>query len=194
MTNQAMPSTQRFILQGETVGDQATGLVWSRSANPAGWPLFWDEARDYVAGLNRQAHLGFADWRLPNRRELFSLMDHAQARPALPPHHPFLQVESAWYWSATPYAANDAYAWYLHTEGGRMFFGDKGRSYYLWPVRGASPRLPVTGGPEPPSGRPWPPKPPSAACGPSIGRAPAAGSTPPGPWPCTWTRAGWGWA
>lgn len=151
-----MPRAQRLILQGETVNDQATGLVWSRSANPAGWPLFWDEAGDYVAGLNRNEHLGHADWRLPNRRELFSLMDYAQANPALPPGHPFTQVELAWYWSATPYAADDAYAWYAHTEGGRMFFGDKGRSYYVWPVRGTSPALPVTGGPEPPSGLPWP--------------------------------------
>ncbi len=136
--------------------DQASGLLWSRSANPAGWPLFWDEARDYLAGLNREAYLGHGDWRLPNRRELFSLMDHAQANPALPPDHPFTSVELAWYWSATPYAANPTYAWYVHTEGGRMFFGDKGRSYYVWPVRGASPRLPVTGGPEPASGVAWP--------------------------------------
>ncbi|MBU4566467.1 MAG: DUF1566 domain-containing protein [Desulfarculus sp.] len=151
-----MSRGQRFILQGKTVGDQATGLVWSRSANPAGWPLFWGEANDYLAGLNQDAHLGFNDWRLPNRRELFSLMDYAQANPALPVGHPFTSVELAWYWSATPYAANPAYAWYLHTEGGRMFFGDKGRSYYVWPVRGKSPVLPVTGGPEPASGIPWP--------------------------------------
>ena len=151
-----MSRGQRFILQGKTVEDRATGLVWSRSANPAGWPLFWNEANQYLAGLNQDAHLGFSDWRLPNRRELFSLMDYAQANPALPAGHPFTQVELAWYWSATPYAANPAYAWYLHTEGGRMFYGDKGRSYYVWPVRGLSRTLPVTGGPEPASGVAWP--------------------------------------
>ncbi|BEQ13358.1 DUF1566 domain-containing protein [Desulfoferula mesophila] len=151
-----MTNTARFIRHGQSVEDRATGLVWSRSANPAGWPLFWDEAREYVATLNREAYLGHGDWRLPNRRELFSLMDYAQARPALPPGHPFTQVELAWYWSATPYAANPAYAWYVHTEGGRMFYGDKGRSYYVWPVRGRSPALWVTGGPETASGTPWP--------------------------------------
>jgi len=151
-----MSRGQCFILQGETVEDRTTGLVWSRSANPAGWPLFWDEALEYVAGLNREGHLSSCDWRLPNRRELFSLVDYAQANPALPPGHPFTQVELAWYWSATPYAANPAYAWYVHTEGGRMFYGDKGRSYYVWPVRGKSRTLPVTGGPEPASGIPWP--------------------------------------
>lgn len=151
-----MSRGQRFILQGETVDDQATGLVWSRSANPAGWPLFWGEANGYLAGLNQEGHLGFSDWRLPNRRELFSLMNYAQANPALPEGHPFTEVELAWYWSATPYAANPAYAWYVHAEGGRMFYGDKGRSYYVWPVRGQSTVLPVTGGPEPASGVAWP--------------------------------------
>lgn len=151
-----MSRGQRFILQGETVCDQTTGLVWSRSANPAGWPLFWDEAGGYVARLNQEAHLGFSDWRMPNRRELLSLMDYGQANPSLPMGHPFTQVELAWYWSATPYAANPAYAWYVHTEGGRMFFGDKGRSYCVWPVRGVSPVLPLTGGPEAASGVAWP--------------------------------------
>ena len=99
-------------------------------------------------------------------------MDHAQANPALPPDHPFTSVELAWYWSATPYAANPTYAWYVHTEGGRMFFGDKGRSYYVWPVRGASPRLPVTGGPEPASGVAWPT--------PALGKARRHGARPPG--------------
>ncbi|MCB2193952.1 MAG: DUF1566 domain-containing protein [Deltaproteobacteria bacterium] len=143
-------------MQDKVVRDQVTGLSWSRSANPAGWPLFWDEAKQYVTSLNQEGYLGHNDWRLPNRRELFSLMDYTQANPALPPEHPFTQVELAWYWSATPYAANPAYAWYVHTEGGRMFFGDKGRSYYVWPVRGQSTVLPATGGPEPISGAAWP--------------------------------------
>ncbi|MCB2227205.1 MAG: DUF1566 domain-containing protein [Desulfarculaceae bacterium] len=144
------------IVQGR-VRDRTTGLEWSPSADPAGWPLFWDEAREFVAGLNQESYLGAADWRLPNRRELFSLMDYAQANPALPPGHPFGEVELAWYWSATPYAGNPAYAWYAHTEGGRMFYGDKGRSYYAWPVRGVSHTLAATGAPgEALTGRAWP--------------------------------------
>ncbi|MCF8033998.1 MAG: DUF1566 domain-containing protein [Desulfarculaceae bacterium] len=151
------PGENRFKIVDRAARDQATGLVWSLQANPAGWPLFWDEAREYIAGLNQEGWLGHDDWRLPNRRELFSLMDHTQANPALPPGHPFTGVELAWYWSATPYAANPAYAWYVHSEGGRMFFGDKGRSYYLWPVRGVSPVLAATGAPgEALTGRAWP--------------------------------------
>ncbi len=151
------PPEQRFETKDGSVRDRATGLEWSQKADPAGWPMFWDEARDYLAGLNQEQHLGHADWRLPNRRELFSLMDYAQARPALPPGHPFTGVELAWYWTGTTYAGDPAYAWYVHTEGGRVFYGDKGRSYYVWPVRGTSETLPVTGASdEAPTGRAWP--------------------------------------
>ena len=33
----------------------------------------WQTALDYVAKLNAESHLGFQDWRLPNRNELMSL-------------------------------------------------------------------------------------------------------------------------
>ena len=148
---------QRFQLQDGAALDQATGLTWSLDANPAEWPLFWSEARAFMARLNRRGHLGFTDWRLPGRREIFSLIDYAQANPALPPGHPFGNLELAWYWTATTYAGNQAHAWCLHLEGGRMFPGDKGRSYYAWPVRGASRVLPATGSSDEPAiGRAWP--------------------------------------
>lgn len=40
----------RFIVQGSTVVDRLTDLVWSRDANPLGFPLTWPEAFQSVAG------------------------------------------------------------------------------------------------------------------------------------------------
>ena len=178
---------ERFRVNGGLVEDRASGLYWSQNANPAAWPLFWDEAREYLNGLNQEAHLGHHDWRLPNRRELFSLMDYAQANPALPPGHPFIEVQLAWYWTATTYAGNPAYAWYGHAEGGRLFYGDKGRSYYLWPVRGASPSLAATGAPgEALTGRAWPTPRWEAPRRDGLGPAQRAWSGPGGP---TWAPA-----
>ncbi|MBU2548231.1 MAG: DUF1566 domain-containing protein [Proteobacteria bacterium] len=136
----------RFETRGPTVLDRLTGLVWTREANPAEFPLTWSEALDYASGLNERAYLGYDDWRLPNRRELRSLIGHQTRKPALPQDHPFQNVFVNWYWTSTSAAINPAFAWYVHFEGGRMFYGKKTQSYMLWPVRGTgSPVLPATG-------------------------------------------------
>lgn len=136
----------RFETQGAVAFDRLTGLQWSIDANPAGFPLTWLEALDYVGSLNREGHGGFSDWRLPNRGELRSLISHQTRSPALPVDHPFGNVFLGWYWTSTSAAINQAYAWYVHMEGGRMFFGKKDQSYLVWPLRGlGSPVLPRTG-------------------------------------------------
>lgn len=127
----------RFVPYSEgQVLDRLTGLIWSANANPAEYPMTWAEALETMLRLNRDRYLGANDWRLPNRRELRSLVSHQTARPVLPTGHPFHNVFPGWYWSSTSYAGNPAHAWYVHMEGGRMFYGGKDQSYLLWPVRG----------------------------------------------------------
>lgn len=136
----------RFLPQGGVVLDKLTGLVWSRDANPAEYPLTWPEALYWVDRINDEQMLGFRDWRLPNRRELRSLISHQSKRPALPANHPFVNLFSNWYWSSTTAAVSPAHAWYVDMDGGRMFYGGKDQSFMLWPVRGAgSSILPATG-------------------------------------------------
>ena len=122
--------------KAEIVLDNLTGLIWTQNANLAEFPLTWQEALDYVAGMNRVRVLGYDDWRLPNRRELRSLMSHQTKKPALPEGHPFKNIFLGWYWTSTTAAINPAYAWYIHLEGVRMFYGNKKQNYLLWPVRG----------------------------------------------------------
>ena len=126
----------RFESGSGLVLDRLTGLTWSRDALPAEFPMQWQEALDFIAGLNGRAWLGHRDWRLPNRRELRSLMSYQARMPALPTGHPFLNVFSGWYWSSTTAAIAPNHAWYLHMEGARMFYGGKDQSYMVWPVRG----------------------------------------------------------
>ena len=136
----------RFEKRDGTVLDRLTGLVWTKNANLAEFPLSWQESLDYVSSLNREKAFGYQDWRLPNRRELRSLMSHQTKRPALPKGHPFMNVFPAWYWTSTTAAINTAYAWYIHLEGGRMFYGGKEQFFFLWPVRCEGYGiLPVTG-------------------------------------------------
>ncbi len=58
--------TPRFEARDEIVLDRLTGLMWTRNANLAEYPMTWPETLDFVAGMNRERILGFSDWRLPN--------------------------------------------------------------------------------------------------------------------------------
>lgn len=136
----------RFDLRGETVEDRLTGLTWMRNANLSEFPMRWAEASDYLHTMNQNKTFGFSDWRMPNRRELWSLISHQSKNPSLPAGHPFINVFLSWYWTSTTAAINTAYAWYIHMEGARMFYGNKEQSCLLWPVRGEGNKvLPATG-------------------------------------------------
>ena len=116
--------------------DRLTGLIWCRSANLAEFPLTWQEALDFVAAMNREQRFGQRDWRMPNRRELRSLLSLQTKLPALPERHPFIDVFNGWYWTSTTAAISPAHAWYVALDGARMFYGGKDQSFMLWPVRG----------------------------------------------------------
>jgi hypothetical protein len=126
----------RFEAEADIVKDRLTGLYWTRNANLNEFPLTWQEALDHVKELNGENRFGHGDWRLPNRRELHSLVDYGTRNPALPEGHPFENYFLGWYWTSTSAAINPAYAWYVHLEGARMFHGRKDQYYLFWPVRG----------------------------------------------------------
>lgn len=136
----------RFQASSNTALDRLTGLEWVRRANSTEFPVDWTEALEWVRRMNKDSFAGRTDWRLPNRRELRSLISCQTRNPALPRPHPFLDVFPGWYWTSTTAAINPAYAWYVHLEGGRMFYGRKTEYRLVWPVRGRGKGvLPVTG-------------------------------------------------
>jgi hypothetical protein len=87
-------------------------------------PLTWDaretdkltfkEAEAHVAKLNSESYAGFADWRLPTRVELLTLVDDTKWNPAIDTEK-FADCKSDWYWTSTP-AANSPtdYAWFVY--------------------------------------------------------------------------------
>jgi hypothetical protein len=124
----------RFTDHGNgTITDNLTGLMWTKNADLAGGPKTWQGALDYVKTLNIG---GYSDWRLPNRKDLFSLIDHSKWGPALPASHPFQNVQSYYYWSSTTSAIITASAWLVHMWLGYVDFSTKSYYYlYVWPVR-----------------------------------------------------------
>ena len=136
----------RFNIEGEGVRDRLTGLVWCRNANLAEFPLTWQEGLDSVTQMNRSQAFGDSNWRVPNRRELRSLISHQTRRPALSGKRLFTNIFNGWYWSSTTAVIGPSHAWYVNMDGGRMFYGGKDQSFLVWPVRGqGNGILPVTG-------------------------------------------------
>jgi hypothetical protein len=67
-----------FSDQGDgTIVDHATGLMWEQDNNGEG--LNWEEALAWVAQKNNENHLGYDDWRLPNAKELQSIVDYSRS-------------------------------------------------------------------------------------------------------------------
>jgi len=68
-----------FVNNGDgTITDQATGLMWTTadSASTMDWP-------DALAYAESATIAGYSDWRLPNAKELHSIVDYSRA-----PDHP----------------------------------------------------------------------------------------------------------
>ena len=146
----AWPDPRFTDNENGTVTDNLTGLIWLKDANCAGTRKIWTEALDFCNGLcdgctncggvNGDCNLSddsvAGDWRLPNVKELQSLIDYGTHNPALPSGHPFTGVESYRYWSSTTNAYHPGDAWGVYLNYGHVNFDGKGYHYYVWPVRG----------------------------------------------------------
>ncbi len=125
----------RFIVSGDCVTDDLTGLMWVKSLEVA-TRTSWQNALDYANGLEL---CGYTDWRLPNRKELFSLINYGQADTAgWLNTQGFINVQSDWYWSSTTSADATEDAWVVLMWDGRVGYGYKPLDYYVWPVRAGS--------------------------------------------------------
>ncbi|MCJ7780128.1 MAG: DUF1566 domain-containing protein, partial [Acidimicrobiia bacterium] len=64
-----------------TVTDAATALMWAQddSGNDEPGGLIWEEALAYVQTQNDANYLGHSDWRLPNVKELQSIVDYTRS-------------------------------------------------------------------------------------------------------------------
>lgn len=133
----ASPSP-RFIDNGDTATDRLTGLTWTKDASQ--YQIQWTDA---LASCNASSVGAQNGWRIPNIKELMSILDFSQALPMLPAGHPFTGVNPdptgyGYYWSSTTNAVfdskNDAYVVNLNSGEIR-----------IWPKRSAGNVLCVWG-------------------------------------------------
>jgi len=88
-----------------TISDLATGFMWQQT--DSGTSLDWEGALNYCSSLD---YGGYDDWRLPNAKELQSIVDYSRSpkttnSAAIDPIFDLTEIES-WYWSSTTHLDN----------------------------------------------------------------------------------------
>ena len=139
--DQTLPSATRFIVlsnfASQAVLDRETGLVWERA--PDAGERTWFNAVEFCQRRelgNRQG------WRVPSIQEIRSLVDTAQAAPALPPGHPFTGVRSGRsdiYWSMTTDARSAVHVYtFTFNDAGSLIATPRDFVQLTWCVRGGA--------------------------------------------------------
>lgn len=147
VTSTAPASRYTDNLDG-TVTDNVTGLMWKQcsegqsgaacDAGGAATNWYWQGAlalAQLVNTVNVTGFAGYADWRLPNRNELASLVENKCFDPAIN-RTAFPNTLAYGYWSASPHGGSPDKAWYVNFDEGYVHFGSKTNLFYLRVVRG----------------------------------------------------------
>lgn len=127
----------RFTDNGDgTVTDNMTGLMWTQDTQEILGQMTWTDA---LNACNNSIFADYDDWRLPNVRELLSLVDYGASYPALPNGHPFVNLNLLGAcWSSTTYEGETDKAWYVRiNNSGVATVGHKVSDGHAWPVRSA---------------------------------------------------------
>jgi hypothetical protein len=91
-----------------TVRDRVTGLEWQRNLSVPTYD--WESALTYCAGLELADR---ADWRVPTRMELMSILNYAHESPAIDEAF-FPDTPLAGFWTSSQAYGNTAQAWRVH--------------------------------------------------------------------------------
>ena len=100
----------KYVDNGDgTITDIATGLMWRKA--DSGTTMNWKEALSYAENLK---YAGYDDWRLPNAKELQSIVDYTRAPDALDPAYQSAAIDpifdltqtESWFWTSTTHGDN----------------------------------------------------------------------------------------
>ena len=139
----------RLVMQEKTAIDTETGVIWMKNANLANRPLPWradENVYAFIQNLNKSTFGGYADWRVPTRDEMTSLLDYAKKTGKYKiekvetwPYQVlrnlgFQDVKDYGYWTSTRESNSEMYI--ADFASGKVAVKPEDKPYYLWPVRG----------------------------------------------------------
>ena len=136
-----------------TITDTNTGLMWEKKSNDGSihdkdTGYTWDAAfAVHIVGLNAGGGFaGHTDWRLPNVKELQSIVNYENLNPTVSPAFNTGCAASctvltcsctaaSFYWSSSTYAVAPSNAWFVGFNIGYVFSLDKSNSLLVRAVR-----------------------------------------------------------
>jgi hypothetical protein len=117
-----------FVDNGDgTITDNATGLMWTEDDQGDGLSngprsgMTWVDALAWVQQKNAEGYLSYSDWRLPNAKELHSLVDYSRGpdstgSAAIDPIFNVTAIvnedgdaDYPWYWTSTTHIRSDGF-------------------------------------------------------------------------------------
>ncbi|MEW6441841.1 MAG: DUF1566 domain-containing protein [bacterium] len=109
-------TTKSFIENANgTVTDTSTGLMWQKEDDDV-LTRDWEGALEYCESLSLANH---TDWRLPNIKELSSIVDNTRYNPAIDLFY-FPGTNSCGYLSSSTHALYPTHLWFLDFFGGEV--------------------------------------------------------------------------
>lgn len=137
-----------------TITDNNTRLMWEKKTSDdtihdqQAMYTWADAVAVHVATLNETAFAEYTDWRLPNIRELQSILSYEKFGPAVSPVFVMGCVAgctacscttSSNYWTATSFAPDPKFAWFVDFSGATVNRDGKTQINRVRAVRGALP-------------------------------------------------------
>jgi hypothetical protein len=129
-----------------TITDNNTGLVWEKKTNCSGAThcvtdsYTWANALAYVANLNGATFAGHNDWRLPNVKELQSIVNYQNVNPSVSAEFNDCGNGSCTaasnYWASSSYAGFPAFAWFVNFFAGNVDAFGENNFNFVRAVRG----------------------------------------------------------
>ncbi len=87
----------QFVDNGDgTISDMTSGLMWMKDDSGEG--LDWENALSYAENLE---YAGHTDWKLPNVKELQSIVDYSGVYPAISKSYFNITDDDAYFWTST---------------------------------------------------------------------------------------------
>ncbi len=153
--NDTIPKTapdSAFSVDNGLVTDNRTGLMWRQcSEGQSGVDcsegdrdssfFTWQEALEHVKSVNSNSGDGYSDWRLPNKKELETIIENSCVAPSINENFFYMFPSRSFYadaryWTSTTLADDPQSAWVALFQYGAILPAKKSGKFFIRLVRG----------------------------------------------------------